>query len=127
MRDEQARHVSAVVLRSAGYDVVEATSPDDAWSGIDRGEKCDVLVTDRPVDARSDAPVVSIASGRRRRTAVLLLVREGQAVIGAGPRRQSLRMPFSGVQLVDAVASLCRAGTTHATLGTTGSGEPSVE
>jgi CheY-like chemotaxis protein len=55
VEDEDAiREITAAELREAGYDVVEATTGDEALAMLQRGEMPDVLFTDIRLPGKTD-------------------------------------------------------------------------
>jgi DNA-binding NtrC family response regulator len=117
MKDEQARHVSAVVLRASGYEVTETTTCGETLAKLDEGDVCDILITDFVKQLSSNAKLVPIASGRYRRLSVLLLVSAAQEVTVVVPHCIQLTIPFSGSQLMEAVVALQKCTPTGPILG----------
>jgi CheY-like chemotaxis protein len=105
--EELVRATAADMLADLGYEVIEATSADDALRLVDGGLAPDLLVTDHLMPGRTGTELARVLKAQRPGLPVLVV--SGYADIdGIAPDLPRLTKPFRQSDLAAAVAELGR-------------------
>jgi CheY-like chemotaxis protein len=106
--EELVRASTAEMLRELGFEVVEATSADEALRRIDAGLSPDLVVTDHLMPGMTGAELARIL--RRQRPDLPVLIISGYANMdGIAPEMTRLTKPFRQSDLARSLAALTGA------------------
>jgi CheY-like chemotaxis protein len=103
--EELVRISTADMLMEMGFDVVEATSAEEALKLIDRGATVDLLVTDHLMPGMTGVDLVHAIRERQPLTPALIISGFAEAE-GIAPDLPRLTKPFRQTDLAASVASI---------------------
>jgi PAS domain S-box-containing protein len=104
--DEEFVRVSTVdVLAHLGYDVVEASSGEQALRLLDEGARPDLVITDHLMPGISGAELVQLVRARALELPILIVSGYAEPE-GIAPDQPRLRKPFRVADLAQSIASL---------------------
>jgi PAS domain S-box-containing protein len=107
--EEFVRISTADMLMEMGFDVLEATSAEEALKLIDRGASVDLLVTDHLMPGMTGVDLVHAVRERQPSTPVLIISGFAEAE-GIAPDLPRLTKPFRQSDLAASVASIKAIG-----------------
>ena len=103
--DDDVRRTSADMLAELGYDVVQASSGQQALDALDREPALEVMVTDIRMPGMSGIELSDLAHGRRSDLKIILM---SGYFLPQSIRRRFLQKPFRTHELDQAIQAEIR-------------------